>query len=165
MAAWEFQQLQTIAEKNNWHKFISMQGYHNLLYREEEREMIPYCNATGVGLIPWSPIARGALARPFGSRGTLREDTDQFLKSMIRSRETEIDERIINRVEELARKKGVSMASLATAWSLSKGFCPILGMNKKERVEEACQSLRVRLTEDEIKYLEEGYLPKPITGY
>lgn len=165
MAAWEFQQLQTIAEKNGWHKFICMQNYHNLLYREEEREMIPFCNATGVGIIPWSPIARGALARPFNSRGTLREGSDTFLKAMIRNRETEIDERIVGRVEEIAKKKGVSMASLATAWSLSKGFCPILGLNKKERIQEACDSLKVSLTEEESKYLEEAYLPKPITGY
>ena len=165
MAAWEFQQLQTIAERNGWHKFISMQNYHNLLYREEEREMIPFCNATGVGIIPWSPIARGALARPFNSRGTLREKSDTFLKAMIRNRETEIDERIVGRVEEVAKKKGVSMACLATAWSLRQGFCPILGMNKKERVEEACESLKVEITDEEAKYLEEAYLPKPITGY
>lgn len=165
MYAWEFQQLQNIAEKNGWHKFISMQNYHNLLYREEEREMLPYCAATGVGIIPWSPIARGALARPYNSRSTLRENTDPFLKAMIRSRETEIDERIVGRVEELARNKGVSMASLATAWSLRKGCCPILGLNKKERIDEACASLRVELTEGECKYLEEAYLPKPITGH
>jgi aryl-alcohol dehydrogenase-like predicted oxidoreductase len=165
MAACEFQALQNIAEKNGWHKFISMQNYHNLLYREEEREMIPYCNYTGVGIIPWSPISRGVLARPFNSRSTLRESTDNFLKAMIRSRETEIDEKIVNRVEELAKKKGVSMAALATAYSLSKGHCPILGMNSKQRIEDACGSLKVRLSEEEIKYLEEPYLPKPITGY
>ena len=127
--------------------------------------MIPYCNATGVGIIPWSPIARGALARPFNSRSTLREGTDSFLKAMIRNRETEIDERIVGRVEEVARKKGVSMASLATAWSLRRGFCPILGMNKRERIEEACEALRVEISDEEAKYLEEAYLPKPITGY
>jgi versiconal hemiacetal acetate reductase len=165
MYAWEFQNLQNIAERNNWHKFISMQNYHNLLYREEEREMVPYCNHTGVGIIPWSPIARGVLARPFNSRSTLRENTDGFLQAMIRSRETEIDERIVGRVEEAAKRKGVSMAQLATAYSLSKGFCPILGMNKRERVEEACGSLKVKLSEEEVKYLEEAYLPKPITGH
>lgn len=87
MAAWEFQMLQNVAEKNGWHKFISMQNYYNLLYREEENEMIPYCNYTGVGLLPWSPIARGALARPYQGRDTLRENTDQYLKNHIRSSE------------------------------------------------------------------------------
>ncbi|KAI4250850.1 MAG: hypothetical protein L6R42_008603, partial [Xanthoria sp. 1 TBL-2021] len=80
MAAWEFQTLQNIAAAHNWHKFISMQNYHNLIYREEEREMIPYCADTGVGLIPWSPIARGVLARPWGDRSTNREKTDNFLQ-------------------------------------------------------------------------------------
>ncbi|KIW02072.1 uncharacterized protein PV09_06567 [Verruconis gallopava] len=165
MAAWEFQSLQNIAEKNGWHKFISMQNFHNLLYREEEREMIPYCKATGVGIIPWSPIARGVLARPFRSRNTLRENSDNFLKTMVRGRETEIDEKIVNRVEEIAKRKGESMAKIATAYSLSKGFCPILGMNSKQRIDEACESLKVKLTPEEIKYLEEPYLPKPIAGH
>ena len=84
MAAWEFQMLQTIAEKNGWHKFISMQDYYNLIYREEENEMIPYCNYTGVGLIPWSPIARGALARPWEERESHREQHDDYLKATVR---------------------------------------------------------------------------------
>ena len=83
MAAWEFQQMQNIADKHGWHKFISMQNYYNLVYREEENEMIPYCNHTGVGLIPWSPIALGALARPLKQRGTIREDSDAYLQSQI----------------------------------------------------------------------------------
>jgi len=106
MAAWEFQTLQNIAEKNGWHQFISMQNYHNLLYREEEREMIPYCKDTGVGLIPWSPLARGALTRPWDTRDTLRENTDNRLKNLIRSRETEADKAIVDRVEEIAEGKG-----------------------------------------------------------
>ena len=84
MAAWEFQMLQNIAEKNGWHKFISMQNYYNLIYREEENEMIPYCKYTGVGLIPWSPIARGVLARPYDSRESEREKSDNYLKSTVR---------------------------------------------------------------------------------
>ena len=129
MAAWEFQTLQNIAEKHGWHKFISMQNYYNLLYREEgmcsrrkvdlclflfpvtelkfdlEREMIPYCRDSGVGLIPWSPIARGALSRPFDSRSNVREKSDRLLNVMIRGGETETDKKVIDRVEELAKKE------------------------------------------------------------
>lgn len=142
-----------------------MQGYHNLLYREEEREMIPYCNATGVGLIPWSPIARGALARPYGDRGTLREKSDNFLQAQIRSRETEIDKAIVDRVEEVAKKHGVSMTCVATAWSIKQGCCPIIGLNSEKRVEEAVANSNFKLSDEDAKYLEEKYLPKTISGY
>ncbi|KAL1965048.1 hypothetical protein VTN77DRAFT_6108 [Rasamsonia byssochlamydoides] len=164
MAAWEFQTLQNIAARNGWHQFISMQNYHNLLAREEEREMIPYCLDTGVGLIPWSPLARGALTRPWGSRDTKRENTDRALNMLIRSRETEADKAIVDRVEELAKKKGVSMAQIATAWSLSHpNMNPIIGLNSKERIDEAVASIKIKLTEEEIRYLEEPYVPKPIS--
>ncbi|RAK97622.1 aldo/keto reductase [Aspergillus ibericus CBS 121593] len=161
MAAWEFQTLQNIAARNGWHQFISMQNYHNLIAREEEREMIPYCLDTGVGLIPWSPMARGVLARPWGSRSTVRESTDGALKLLIRSRETESDKAIVDRVEEIAKKKGVSMAQVAIAWSLSHpNENPILGLSSKERIDEAVASIKVKLTDEEIKYLEEPYIPK-----
>lgn len=156
---------QNIAESHNWHKFISMQNYHNLLYREEEREMIPYCKHSGVALIPWSPLARGVLCRPWGNRSSLRENTDGTLKALIRGRETEVDEKIVGRVEEVAGKKGISMAAVATAWSIAKGDVPILGLGSKERIDEAVANSRVTLTEDEIAYLEELYLPKPVTGF
>lgn len=166
MAAWEFQTLQNIAAAHGWHKFISMQNYHNLIYREEEREMIPYCADTGVGLIPWSPIARGVLARPWGDRSTTREKTDNFLQNMIRSRETEVDKMIVDRLEEIANKKGVKMAQVATAWVLRKGLeFPIIGLGSKERIDEAVQALKVGLTDEEAKYLEEPYLPKVVQGY
>lgn len=165
MAAWEFQTLQNIAERNGWHKFISMQNYHNLIAREEEREMIPYCVDTGVGVIPWSPMARGVLARPWGSRSTTREATDGALKMLIRSRETETDKAIVDRVEELAKKKGVSMAQVAIAWSLQNpNENPILGLNSKERIDEAVGAIRVKLTPEEAKYLEEPYLPKTLSA-
>jgi aryl-alcohol dehydrogenase-like predicted oxidoreductase len=165
MAAWEFQSLQNIAEKHGWHKFISMQNYYNLIYREEEREMIPYCHDTGVGLIPWSPIARGVLARPWGDRTTQREKTDNFLKTMIRSRETEVDKAIVDRIEEVAKKMGVSMTAVATAWCLSKGVIPIIGLSSKARVEESVENISVKLDEDDIAYLEEPYIPKNVQGY
>ena len=165
MAAWEFQSLQNIAERNGWHKFISMQNFHNLLFREEEREMIPYCRDSGVGIIPWSPIARGALARPWGSRSTVRENTDGALKMFVRSRESEADKAIIDRVEELAKKKGVSMAQIAIAWSLTHpGENPILGLHSVERIDEAVAAIKVRLSPEEIKYLEEPYVPKAVSA-
>ncbi|KAL9002639.1 MAG: hypothetical protein Q9188_004439 [Gyalolechia gomerana] len=166
MAAWEFQTLQNIADKHGWHKFISMQNYHNLLYREEEREMIPYCADTGVGCIPWSPIARGVLARPWGDRSTLRESTDKFLHNLIRARETEVDKAIVDRLEEIAKKKGAKMAQVATAWVLRRNMVnPIIGLGSKERIDEAVAALQVKLTDEEAKYLEEPYLSKPIQGY
>ncbi|RAH43308.1 aldo/keto reductase [Aspergillus brunneoviolaceus CBS 621.78] len=165
MAAWEFQTLQNIAARNGWHQFISMQNFHNLLAREEEREMIPYCQDAGVGLIPWSPMARGVLARPWGSRSTVRESTDGALKMLIRSRETEADKAIVDRVEELAQKKGVSMAQIAIAWSLSHPKeNPILGLSSKERIDEAVAAIKVQLTAEEIKYLEEPYVPRAVSS-
>lgn len=166
-----------------------MQNYYNLLYREEgmflthpytlsrylynlqlEREMIPYCRDVGVGLIPWSPIARGALARPFNDRGTKRENSDMMLKALIRSKETEIDKTVINRVEEIAKKNGVSMATIAIAWCLSKDSVnPIIGLSSKERIEQAVEAVKFassgKLTAEDIAYLEYGYAPKVVQGY
>ncbi|KAL4788140.1 NADP-dependent oxidoreductase domain-containing protein [Aspergillus varians] len=164
MAAWEFQSLNNLAAQKGWHTFISMQNYHNLLSREEEREMIPYCLDAGIGLIPWSPLARGLLARPWRSAPTLRESTDGALNLLLRSRETEADREIVNRVEELAKKKGVSMAQVAIAWSLShQNENPILGLNSKERIDEAVASIKVVLSAEERRYLEEPYVPKTLS--
>jgi aryl-alcohol dehydrogenase-like predicted oxidoreductase len=139
--------------------------YSSLIYREEEREMIPYCNATGVGLIPWSPIARGALTRPWDDRTTVREKSDAFLHALVRSRENEIDKAIVGRVEEVAKKRGVSMATIATAWCVAKGVRPIIGLGSKERIDQAVDNARYKLSEEDIKYLEEPYMPKTIQGY
>ncbi|MCJ1238112.1 hypothetical protein MMC14_006101 [Varicellaria rhodocarpa] len=187
MACWEFASLQNVAKENGWHQFISMQNYYNLIYREEEREMLPYCRDTGVGIIPvsrrpittlkcmqangkltartkqWSPIARGALARPWSSRSTLREGTDNYLKALVRSNETETDHAIIDACEEVAKKRGVPMAAVATAWCLSKqGVNPIIGLGSKERIDQAVQAIKLKLTDDEIGKLEEGYAPKAV---
>lgn len=162
MAAWEFQALQNIAIKNGWHQFISMQSHYSLISREEEREMIPYCKDAGIGLIPWSPIARGVLARPFGQT-TSRESHDIALTLLVRKRETESDKAIIDRVEELSKKKGFSMAQIATAWALHRGVNPILGLNSTGRIDEAVDSVKVTLTEEELSYLEEPYVPKPLS--
>jgi len=127
--------------------------------------MIPYCQDTGVSLIPWSPLARGILTRPWKSESTRREQTDRFLKSIILERETETDAGIVRRVEEVAKNRGISMSAVATAWSLSKGVIPIVGLSSKQRIDEACENARVKLSEEHIRYLEDPYLPKPITGY
>lgn len=164
MAAWEFQMLQNIAEKHGWHKFISMQNYHNLIFREEEREMIPYCKATGVGLMPWSPLARGALARPYHAPNTShREQTDPLVA--LRARSSAADEEIIERVEELAEKYSVSMACIATAWGVLRGDCPIVGLNSTSRMDEMVRGLSFKLSEEDALYLEKPYVPKAMTGY
>jgi aryl-alcohol dehydrogenase-like predicted oxidoreductase len=160
----EFAQLQFIAEQNGWHKFISMQNYHNLLYREEEREMIPFCqdNVIGkVGIIPWSPIARGVLARPVSAASeNARDKTDKTFKALHLDALTDIDKEIITRVEKVAKDHGVSMAVVATAWSISKGFNPIVGLSSVGRVDDILNATTLKLTEEEIKYLEEPYVPK-----
>lgn len=175
MAAWEFQSLQNVAESHNWHKFISMQNYYNLLYREEEREMLPYCTATGVGCIPWSPIARGLLARPWAGEGegeqsttttTERGKTDKLLKSMHSDHEADVDKAIVDRLEEVAKKRGVSMATVATAWCLRKEMVnPIIGLSSKERIDQAVEAVKFKLTDEEVSYLEEPYRPKSVRGF
>lgn len=163
MKAVEFAQLQFVAEKNSWTKFISMQNFYNLVYREEEREMIPFCDETGVGIIPWSPIARGVLARPAGE-SSLREKTDPLLtRQNFKGDDASLE--IIKRVEKVAQNHGVSMAMVATAWVLSKGAAPIVGFNKPERIDEAIGALKLKLSNQDIKHLEEPYLPRPIEKY
>ena len=166
MAAWEFQSLQNIADRHGWHRFISMQNYYNLLYREEEREMIPYCQASGVSCIPWSPVARGVLTRAWDSRNTDREKSDNFLHSLIRSRETETDEMIVKRLEEVAKKHNVGMAKVATAWVLKKPGCyPIVGLSSTERIDQAVEAVKFQLSDEDAQYLEEPYQPKMVQGY
>lgn len=132
--------------------------------------MIPYCRDSGVGLIPWSPIARGALSRPFDDRSTVREKSDKSLNAMIRGKETGIDKRVVGRVEELAKKHDVSMATIATAWCLSKDKVnPIIGLSSKERIDQAVASVQFaasgKLSKEDIAYLEEGYAPKERAGF
>ncbi|EJD45581.1 voltage-gated potassium channel subunit beta-2 [Auricularia subglabra TFB-10046 SS5] len=168
MWAHEFATLQFTATLHGWTKFISMQNFYNLLYREEEREMIPFCNKTGVGLIPWSPVARGVLARPYNNT-TTRTGSDMLYKTIFGNakgtREGQLDEQITGRVEKVASAKGVPMASVAIAWVLSKGQAPIVGLSSEKRIQEAVDSLKVKLTEDEIKFLEEAYAPKAVQGF
>ncbi|KAG5811040.1 hypothetical protein H9Q74_013738 [Fusarium xylarioides] len=142
IAAWEFQMLQNVSQQNRWHKFISMQGLYNLLYREEEREMNPYCSYSGV------------------DRTDAREQKDPFLKLLFRGGDQNTDRAIVDRVEELAQKKGVAMAQIAQAWLISKGCMPICGLDSEERIDQAVGALQVTLSDEEIKHLEELYVPK-----
>ncbi|CAM9024771.1 unnamed protein product [Wickerhamomyces anomalus] len=164
MRATEFAELQFTAEKNGWHKFIVVQDLYNLLYREEEREMIPFAKKHGVGIIPWSPNARGVLTRPL-SETSERHKSDPQFKNLGLNNLTEEDKEIVNRVEEVAKKHNVSQAIVATAWVLSKGTYPIVGLNSVARVEEAVVASHFKLTEDEINYLEEPYKPKKVVGF
>ncbi|KAF9978819.1 hypothetical protein BGZ73_000088 [Actinomortierella ambigua] len=159
MHAWEFQKANNIAEKNSWAKFVSMQNLYNLIYREEEREVIPYSVDAGIGGIPWSPLAMGALAGK--NRNTLRTQTNRFA-AMNNIRESE--DAIIDRVAELAEKKKVSSAQISLAWLLTKPFvtAPIVGIGKEEHLNDTLGALSVKLTDEEIKYLEEPYVPKPL---
>jgi aryl-alcohol dehydrogenase-like predicted oxidoreductase len=166
MAAWEFQSLQNIAKQNGWHQFISMQDYYSLLYRENEREMIPYCRDTGVGIIPFSPLARGLLTRPYGSQPTTRQKADIY-SEFILGETTSSDIEIIGRVEELARQKGVSMATVALAWCVAKGVIPIVGLGSIDRVNKTVEGLALTktglLTKNDIDFLEQKYVAKPVT--
>jgi aryl-alcohol dehydrogenase-like predicted oxidoreductase len=162
MATWEFQKLQYVAEKNGWHKFISMQGYYNLLYREEEREMIPYCQDSKVGLLPWAPLARGVLTRPWSNRTSKREMTDKLLQNMVRGKESPADQIIVSRVEEIALKRGVDLAVVALAWCFEKGVCPIAGLGSTERIDQSVDAIQFKLAKEEVEYLEEPYLPREV---
>ena len=159
MWAYQLAQMQFCAEKNGWTRFVSMQNWYNLLYREEEREMNKFCLETGVGLIPWGPLAQGHLARPYHAAGsTLRSEGEPALP--------EADVKIIGRVEELAKKKGWKMSHVALAWHDYKGVSsPIVGFSKVERIDEAVNMKGKKLTEDEVKFLEEEYLPRNVVGH
>ena len=155
MHCWQFARLQYTAKMNRWTEFTCMSGLYNLLYREEEREMIPFCKAEGIGLIPWSPIARGLLTRPW-SEETDRSKQDVKTKKWFQGGQ---NERIVTRVERLARAKGCTMSSMALAWLLHKGTCPVVGLNSIDRIEAASEALGIALSADEMSYLEELYEP------
>jgi aryl-alcohol dehydrogenase-like predicted oxidoreductase len=161
MAAWEFQMLNNIAEKHGWHKFISMQNYHNLLYREEEREMFPYCKHAGIGLIPWSPLAQGRLARPWNAeKESERSKNNPYLFLL----SDDSDKAVVDRLEEVAKKLGVSMAVVATAWSIKKGVNPIVGLQSIARIDEAIEMANFQLSDEDFKALEEPYRAKAVSA-
>lgn len=157
MYTWEFARLQYTARLNGWTTFTSMQPFYNLLYREEEREMLPFCESQGIGIIPWSPLARGLLGKPAGQTSS-RNEADAKTKKWFGDAEPGI----IDRVEELSRKKGCSMASVATAWVIKKGCSPIVGLTSIERVDQIMEGLAVELSDEECAYLEELYRPRAV---
>ncbi|KAK4981644.1 hypothetical protein LTR66_009826 [Elasticomyces elasticus] len=158
MWATQFATMQFTAEKHGWTKFVSMQNFYNLLYREEEREMNRFCNETGVGLVPWGPLAQGQLARP-------PSETGQTTRSTGQNGLAETDTEIINRVQEIAEKKGWPMSHVALAWSNKRIASPIIGFSSVKRIDEAIEVKGKTLTPEEEKYLEELYKPKPIMGH
>jgi 1-deoxyxylulose-5-phosphate synthase len=162
MYAWQFAKAQRVART----PFVSMQNHYNLIYREEEREMIPQCIDQGVGVLPWSPLARGLLAgsrTAAGERLTTRAATDPFLDSLYRP---DIDFAVIDRAAELAKQRGVSAAQVALAWLLHKSgvTAPIVGATKIEHLEDALAALELSLSEKEVASLEESYVPHPVSG-
>jgi len=163
MYAWQFAKAQHVAKMNGWTSFVSMQNLYNLLYREEEREMIPMCLDQGVGLTPWSPLARGKLTVKEGETASVRSSSDLALKRYFS--EDEIDDRIIARLREVASKKNVSPAQIAIAWLLSKpSVTPVIGATKESNIDELVQAIPIKLTPEEIKFLEEQYRPKAVVG-
>ncbi|OAX31736.1 Aldo/keto reductase [Rhizopogon vinicolor AM-OR11-026] len=161
MRCWQFAMLNDVAAKNGWTKFVSMQNEYSLVYREEEREMMAYCRYNGIGVIPWSPLATGLLARPVGTetirlnsiKGTPRE------KKLIGG-----DTTIVNRVEELAKKKNCKMSQISLAWAAAKVTSPIVGINSIQRLRESIIT-GIELTAEEMAYLEEPYEPKVVRGH
>jgi aryl-alcohol dehydrogenase-like predicted oxidoreductase len=166
MHAWQFAKAQHVAEKNGWTRFVSMQNHYNLLYREEEREMIPLCRDQGVGLIPWSPLARGYLARAPEEKGTKRSETDRFGKTLYSSM-AEADRRVLAAVDTLAKTRNVPHAQIALAWLLQIDAvtAPIVGATKMEHLETALGALAVRLSGEEVAALETPYVTHPIAGF
>lgn len=164
MFAWQFQKAQYTAEKNGWTKFISMQNHYNLLYREEEREMMPLCIDMKVASTPYSPLASGRLSRGLGA-DTKRTETDIIQKAKYGGSEEE-DMIIIDRVAEIAQKRGVSRTQVALAWLLNKPpvVSPIIGATKMSHLEDSVGAVGVQLSDEEMAYLEEMYVPHRITG-
>src|ERR1700683_4595812 len=166
MYAWQFAKALYLADRHGWTRFVSMQNHYNLLNREEEREMMPLCQAEGISILPWSPLARGRLARPWQTESTKRFETDQFGKTLY-SKTEEADRRVVDRLGELSKKRGLPRAQLALAWMLSKPFVtsPIVGATKQNHLTDAVAALSLRLTSEEIASLEEPYTPHPVLGF
>ncbi len=166
MYAWQFTKALYLAQLHGWTRFVSMQNHYNLLYREEEREMIPLCQSEGIGIIPWSPLARGRLARPWQTESTKRYETDQFGKSMY-SQTEKIDRAVVDRLGQISEQRRASRAQVALAWMLSKPAItsPIVGATKLHHLSDAAGALSLRLMSEEIASLEEPYTPHPVLGF
>jgi aryl-alcohol dehydrogenase-like predicted oxidoreductase len=167
MFAWQFAKAQATADGHGWNRFVSMQNHYNLVYREEEREMIPQCLDQGVGILPWSPIARGLLAgnrSREGERLTLRSRTDSYGESLYTP---EVDFAVVDRVAEVAAARNVPPAQVALAWLLHRPgvTAPIVGSTKTEHLEDALAAEQLELSEDEIAQIEEPYVPHAVSGH
>jgi aryl-alcohol dehydrogenase-like predicted oxidoreductase len=166
MWAWQFAQMLAVSKANGWARFVTMQNHYNLLYREEEREMNPLCVSEGIGLIPWSPLARGVLA---GSRKaeTTRAKTDSFGTQLYGKEIAGADQRVIDNLADLAKKRGVPPAQIALAWLLHKPgmVAPIVGASKPHHLDDAVAAVELKLSAEEIARLEEAYVPHAIAGH
>jgi aryl-alcohol dehydrogenase-like predicted oxidoreductase len=166
MFAWQFAKAQYTADLHGWTRFVSMQNHYNLIYREDERELLPFCEDQGVGVIPFSPLARGVLARKPTEvqKETLRYQTDALTKNRY---DQEDNLTTVARVSEVAEARGISMAQVALAWMYTKPYIvsPIIGTTKLHHLEDALASLSVQLTADEIEQLEEPYRPHPVIAH
>lgn len=165
MYAWQFAKALYTADQHGWTRFVSMQNQLNLINREEEREMLPLCAAEGIGVIPWSPMARGRLTRDW-SEASKRSDTDLIAKEMYSA--TEASDRLVaERVKQVAEARGIPRAQVALAWVLQKSVvtAPIIGAAKFSHVDDAVQALSLRLTREELALLESAYVPHPVAGF
>jgi aryl-alcohol dehydrogenase-like predicted oxidoreductase len=166
MYAWQFAKALYVSRHNGWTRFASMQNHYNLLYREEEREMIGLCASEGIAVIPWSPLARGRLTRAWQSETTKRAETDFFGKKMY-SQTEEADRKVVDALGQLSEQRGIPRAQLALAWLLSKSAvtAPIVGASKPHHLEDAVAALSVKLSAEEIAALEAAYIPHPVLGF
>jgi aryl-alcohol dehydrogenase-like predicted oxidoreductase len=162
MYAWQFAKAQHVAEAHGWTPFVSMQNHYNLIYREEEREMLPLCQDQGVGVIPWSPLARGRLTRPWDTQ-TSRSETDEFGSSLYR----DDDAAVVDKVLALAEQRGVAPAQVALAWLLAQPAVtsPIVGVTQPEHLSDAVAAVDLELTDDELDALGADYVPRGIAGH
>jgi aryl-alcohol dehydrogenase-like predicted oxidoreductase len=162
MYAWQFSKMQYTAERHGWTKFVSMQNYYNLLYREEEREMLPLCADQGVGVLPWSPLARGRLTRDWGTV-TDRSTSDNFGSRLY----VDSDRVVVEAVTRVANERGVPRAQVALAWVLHQDAvtAPIIGAAKPQHLEDAAAAVELQLTEKELEELQQPYAPHPVIGH
>ena len=161
--AWQIAKTNALAEKEGFAKFVSIQGHYNLIFREEEREMVPYCNEENIALTPYSALASGRLSRLPGEGGTKRAEEDAYAKFKYDATAAQ-DNVIINRVAELAKKHGVTMTEVSLGWLLTKVTAPVVGATRLHHIEGAAKAVELVLPEDEIKYLEGPYVPHPLAG-
>jgi len=165
MYAWQFAKALTVSDRHGWARFVTMQDYVNLLYREEEREMLPLCRAEGVGVIPWSPLARGRLTRDWDETSA-RSETDAFGRGLY-ANTGDADRKVVERVAEVAAARGVPRAQVALAWVLQKPeiSAPIVGATKLSHLDDAVAAVALKLTAEEVKALEQPYVPHAVTGF